>query len=366
MNRWLLSGLVFALALSTEGCIPLLPRLLGPASTPTLIPTVTRVPASPTANRTPTPIVTVTSTARTATPAVRTATPGAAIGTATRTATPARGTAVPSTPTTPPNTSNLNLRQVNWKQVVTNEPGLNHPSEQPPSFMQGDVVFVEPKEPGANAGWAAVSSVVYGDISGDGREEALIPIDSGGTAGTVGYLIYSAGQQQPILATVLTGYKVFAKPDNGQLLVSEPIYAGWEGNCCPSGESETRYRLTGATLVQMSRNEKGIREAMAPTVERFYAYLNEKQFRDAYAFLSPQFQAANPFDRWVAGYANTGAIEAAANEVPGQNAVTINLTVSERTQSGQTTRRYSGRWSLIWSTAAGQWLLDQAQITEAR
>jgi hypothetical protein len=273
-----------------------------------------------------------------------------------------RAGAATSTPVR--NTSTVNLRAADWTTIISQEPAVNHPPA--PDYLAGAGPFIEFKTPGSIPGFADLQDIIYGDISGDGREEAIIPIVSGGTAGTVGYLIYFAGDREPVFATALTGYKLGARATNGQLVVLEPIYAGWEGNCCPSGISETRYRLIGATLDRISRNESGIPEAIPQTVERFYQLLNDKQFRDAYTFLSPDFQAANPFDRWVEGYANTIEIRAEASLIPGQNAANVNVTATERSATGQSTRRFSGRWNVIWSSPAKQWLLNQPQIAEVR
>lgn len=398
MPRALL-GLGLTLVL-TVGCLPSggFPQILAPATTPTAV-VPTRPPASPTVARTSTPAVsptaqrtgTVTASgtitaARTGTPIgsgtpARSVTPagsatpvrtGTAVatgtvrpaGSPTATGTVRAGAAVTSTSTAVRNTSNVNLRTADWSTIITQESALNHP--QPPDSQPGMGPFVEFRTPGTIPGFADLQDIIYGDISGDGREEAIIPVVSGGTAGTVGYLIYFAGDREPVFATARTGYKLGARTNNGNLVVLEPIYSGWEANCCPSGISETRYRLVGSTLDRLSRDENGIPETIPLTVERFYQLINEKQLRDAYAFLSPEYQAANPFDRWAEGFASTAEVQAEAALVPGQNAATVTITSTERTASGQSTRRFNGRWNVIWSSPARQWLLNQAQINEVR
>ncbi|GIW09752.1 MAG: hypothetical protein K6U89_04420 [Chloroflexi bacterium] len=356
-------------ALLAAGCLPggSFPQLLAPAATATLPASPTRSLATPTLSPSPavtlTPLATPTA-ARTGTPAAAPSPPGRPTASPTAlaaaTSTPRPG----QTPTPGRSPATVNLRTVDWNAVISQEPALLHP--QPPDYLAGQGPFIEFKTPGSIPGFADLQGIIYGDISGDGREEAIIPIVSGGTAGTVGFLVYAAGDREPIFATALTGYKLGARVSNGQLIVLEPIYAGWEGNCCPSGISETRYRLVGATLDRLARTESGLPEAIPATVERFYQLISERQLRDAYTFLSPEFQAANPYDRWSAGFANTSEVQAEAALVPGQNAATVNLTVTERTPSGQSTRRFRGRWNLIWSSQARQWLLHEAQISEVR
>jgi hypothetical protein len=50
-----------------------------------------------------------------------------------------------------------------------------------------------PAAPKPNFGYAEIDSVSYGDIVGDGGTEAVVPIDSGGTLGVWGSLIYKLG-----------------------------------------------------------------------------------------------------------------------------------------------------------------------------
>ncbi len=68
--------------------------------------------------------------------------------------------------------------------------------------------------PPPNSGVAALDQVTYGDIGGDGGTEAVVPIDSGGSIGVIGSLIYmlgDSGAPQLVLADGPSG-KVFIDP----------------------------------------------------------------------------------------------------------------------------------------------------------
>jgi hypothetical protein len=285
-------------------------------------------------------------------------------------------TAAPAPPTAPPALPSpavaptaprqgaqaaLNLRTVDWTRVVTTDPNLtarNVPT--PPGSPLGP--FVETKD-GKLGGHAATRDVLYGDLSGDGQEEAVIPLNSGGTAGDVGLLVYGAAAGSPTLVTTYGGYKLAARIEGGHLVVDEPLYAGWEPNCCPSGASTTRLRLQGNALAQVDRTDRGHPEMRPPTVDKFYALIGERKYREAYAFLSPTFQAANPYDRWVAGFQDTLSVTSESRDLPGEDAVAVDITATDRTAAGgQVTRRFRGRWTVVWSAQARQWLLDRAQI----
>jgi hypothetical protein len=60
-----------------------------------------------------------------------------------------------------------------------------------------------PGAPKPNFGYAEIDNVSYGDIVGDGGTEAVVPIDSGGSLGVWGSLVYkldASGAPQLVLA----------------------------------------------------------------------------------------------------------------------------------------------------------------------
>src|SRR5438128_8143337 len=74
--------------------------------------------------------------------------------------------------------------------------------------------------PPPNSGTAALDQVTYGDIVGDGGTEAIVPIDSGGSIGVIGSLIYmlgDSGAPQLVLADG-PGGNVFIDPTANELV----------------------------------------------------------------------------------------------------------------------------------------------------
>ena len=261
----------------------------------------------------------------------------------------------------------FDMRAVDWFKVVTTDPNLKYDPTAPtvPGVESGP--FVTMKNDPNVSGYALVDKdrILFMDMSGDGQEEAIISVFSGGTAGNLGLLIYSAVNNAPVMTAYLPGYKIGGTADGDALKVIEPIYQGWEPNCCPSGLFVTRYRLQDGKLATLSRDEQPLNEARKMTVDKFYELLAAKNYLDAYNFLSQSFRDANPFGPWSSGYANTVSFTADTKDNP-DGTVGVTLTSVDKTASGNVTRTFTGAWKLVWYSTARfkQWVLDSATFRE--
>jgi hypothetical protein len=294
---------------------------------------------------------------------VATSTPGSKPTVAAPTA-----TATAPQPTATVTHAGLDMRDVDWFRVVTTDPKLTYDASIAPPPGQTRAPWVRLKSNPALEGHALVSTdqILFLDISGDGQEEAVISLFSGGTAGNLGLLVYTASGGAPVLADALAGYKIGGTADGALLMVSEPIYQGWESNCCPSGFFETRYRLETNHLVQVSRMEKPLAEARRMTVDKFYELLLARNYADAYnMFLSAAFRAGHPYDRWTAGYANTLSFTATTSDNP-DGTIHVDLVSKDKTAGGTLTHHFVGTWKLTWVSTARfkQWVLDTANFVE--
>jgi hypothetical protein len=111
-------------------------------------------------------------------------------------------------------------------------------------------------EPLPNSGTAALDRVSYGDIVGDGSTEAVVPIDSGGSIGEIGSLVYmldDAGNPQLVLADG-PGGSVFIDPQAGEL-VSISFDPSCSSMRCPTGLIRTGYTLADGALQQQDSCE---------------------------------------------------------------------------------------------------------------
>jgi hypothetical protein len=121
-----------------------------------------------------------------------------------------------------------------------------------------------------NAGW---NPVVYGDLDGDGRDEAALVVDcsnGGGTAdGVLAYaqVIFTAAGKSLRVVDVLTPQQpsrsnrlptlLTVEIVRGKVVAREAWYGAHDGTCCPSGRTTTIWTYRDGAL-----------RAGTPTVER--------------------------------------------------------------------------------------------------
>lgn len=359
----LLTGLFLLTLLAACGDSTTTPTT-APAPTAT-IPPVTTAPAATTAAPAATTAVTlatVTAVATTAAPlttaVATTASPTtAAIAT---TVAPAATTAAVATTISSGGSS---IRQTKWQDVFKADPALEVKTLPGASGPQA-TPYLTVKADNTVTGSAWVEGILYLDMDGDGVEEAVIPLGFG-TIDT-NFLVYKQATPAPKLVSWGGGFDIKLNNELGQLQVIEPIQTDWEGECCPSGWLYTNYNLKDGKLNQLSRKSVGRIERIPGTVEHFYALLNAREFEQAYKFLSPDYQKANPFRNWQAGYATTRKISAKAKSDPNApNVAQIELSATDANNQTETTKGFTGSWKAIWSGDSKSWLLDSPSIKEA-
>ena len=257
------------------------------------------------------------------------------------------------------------LRNVDWATVLENDPAVTiDPTAFQPPGEPGP--YVKVALPGTRAnpleGYAMIESVEYADLDGDGADEAIIPVYAGGTRGLLGFMLYREGTLAPQLVLVETGYKLGFTIDGRRLIITRPNYIGFEPNCCPSSTTSTTTVLEGDQLVVVA-TETEPNDVQEATVWAFYSALQDRRYEEAYAFYTPAFQAANPFDRWKAGYATTQSLDVQTSPGAIPTEVLIELAATDtRPGGGTVTRKFRGSWTLVWSSDQKRWLLDHARI----
>lgn len=96
--------------------------------------------------------------------------------------------------------------------------------------------------------------VAYADLTGDGREEALVVVESGGTAGDLGAAVYHAEAGRVAVLTWIdrAGHIELrlanVGPNSALVVVQQGQYAPGDAECCPSRIREIVLRWDGVTF----------------------------------------------------------------------------------------------------------------------
>lgn len=115
------------------------------------------------------------------------------------------------------------------------------------------------------SGSVAPEEVTYADVTGDRREEAIVPISSQGTLGNLAYLVLKLKDGAPV--TILSrvrdrsnagGLRITV--EDGRLVETAPEYGPQDAFCCPSVLRKTYFRWDGSRL----QVEKEVREQQPP------------------------------------------------------------------------------------------------------
>jgi hypothetical protein len=101
-------------------------------------------------------------------------------------------------------------------------------------------------------------TVRFSDLTGDGTEEALVPISSGGTMGDLAYFVIAMVDEQPEVIFELRadpGVRNASRVliEAGQLVQLSPLYRPADALCCPAAIEETLFSWSGETFVVQSR-----------------------------------------------------------------------------------------------------------------
>lgn len=108
----------------------------------------------------------------------------------------------------------------------------------------------------ATGGQYLQAGVIYGDLTGDGVDDAVVPISSGGTMGDIAFLVLGAsgGATKTLLKEIPLGGSggLSVAVVDGQIVMTQPIYGPDDPNCCPSGLRKTTYVWNGASFAVQS------------------------------------------------------------------------------------------------------------------
>jgi hypothetical protein len=164
----------------------------------------------------------------------------------------------------------IDLHKVDWTNATV--PGSICGAKHPIRLRDGHAVVRSTRWVRGGLSRVTVSSgwdpVVYGDLDGDGNDEAALGVDcnnGGGTAsGVLAYarVVFTAGERSPRVVAVVTPHQ---RPNRhalptllqvrilkGTVIAREFWYGPSDGTCCPSGHSTTVWEYGNGALRPVS------------------------------------------------------------------------------------------------------------------
>jgi hypothetical protein len=92
-------------------------------------------------------------------------------------------------------------------------------------------------------GEVAPEEVIYVDLTGDGRDDAVVPVSSGGTQGDLGFIVigYLDGNLKALLSDAPAAGEVRVAVMDGWLVVTLPVYAEGDASGFPSNIKNVYY-----------------------------------------------------------------------------------------------------------------------------
>jgi hypothetical protein len=111
---------------------------------------------------------------------------------------------------------------------------------------------------GARPG-AGIAGVLFGDLTGEGRLDAVVPVHGGGQSGVVAYFVYAivGGRVRDILAVNDTD-RALLSIHAGRLIEVTPAYRRGDARCCPSVLRTTVMRWDGQQMVVRSTRRRSV------------------------------------------------------------------------------------------------------------
>jgi hypothetical protein len=165
----------------------------------------------------------------------------------------------------------IDLRRANWREVVV--PGRVCGTGKPVQLREKDAAALA-----HSTRWPQYRRIIvagssrpdaYGDLNGDGHDEAALQVDCANLGGTAGgqlafaVVVYRPGRHVPVPIAVLTpqirGDRHFHVPliyakaiAQGRVVTMEAFYGPRDGDCCASGLARTVWHLRGDRPVPAS------------------------------------------------------------------------------------------------------------------
>jgi hypothetical protein len=288
---------------------------------------------------------------------------------------PTTSSSMASTTLAPTTRTLVELHEQRWDAVVASDPNLRAVTapDGTPRYR-----YVGPNADGSN--FAEEPSVVmtaqvsFADISGDGVDEAFVPVV--GSHGPYTVLVYYASDTGPRSAEAATrfwsagGWVVAGRTESfelrgGRLWRTAGVYSELDLGCCPSSRVTTSYKLVEHRLVEAELADVAPAEqGWVSTSTRFATSINSGRYEDVYAVFGAPATAQISADQWRDRFAPTRAAFVQIEDGKNGSAPIVLTTVDE--QSGALVVRHErGEIRFAYLHDSRRWVVSALELTES-
>ena len=159
------------------------------------------------------------------------------------------------------------------------------------------------------------------------------------------------------------GYKTYHQVDKGDLVVGNVVSAGWEPNCCQSGYVERRFRVVNGRMTNRAKRSNPATSPRAATPSSTSTRRSTPSSSTPRTnSRRPRFRRVSPSTSGRRASQRRSRSKPQATSTDQAGPVKFKLTAVDTTAGGDLTRTFTGVWTLVYSTAKHQWLLDTAEV----
>lgn len=245
-----------------------------------------------------------------------------------------------------------------WADRIDEIDGLIVDGAKPPVADLGPWVTVSE---GGAAGYLDVARPLLADVSADGLNEVVLPLRSVAGQPPSGVVVFAPGEDGPRVVGDKHFYTSFgqdtrASIENNELVVRHFVGAGWEPACCWSGDVTRRFRIVGDRLLETAPPlESGNPMAMGYTVDRFYSFINQRNYDAALALLSTSERARFNLSQWPALFAQADQVSVSILSTPRADGLLAYRLVLN---SGGLFQSWQGGAAMLYNPPTHSWLID--------
>ena len=204
-------------------------------------------------------------------------------------------------------------------------------------------------------GTLRVDLAIDADISGDGKLEMIVPVDSGDTVGFIGVAVFAKHDWNTRALAWQSGYSLTMQVIDGQLVLAQPVFAA--DGVTQTGTRTTRHVLRGGQLVTVKDSISVLPSARVAAIGEHYRLLQVGEVAKAHALLGRDEQTITGYAAWPTNEQLGSNTRVIAIEEQADGSVRADLGETVTVPGGSITALRSVVWQLQWEASSARWVL---------